>query len=132
MSWNYWFYVFIIIQPTYTCKLTMQWHHNIVAMISRPLCKKCICILGRSCPYFFAFWVNMGTYSVTLHIFSPNSEKVCFIKKSPKMELSTTAVINWFRKTENKNKYKFVLLDIKGLCWWVSKKLLDNSINFWW
>ena len=41
-----------------------------------------------------------------------------------------TAVINWFKKIENKNKYKLMIFDIKGFYSSISKKLLDDSINF--
>ena len=41
-----------------------------------------------------------------------------------------TAVINWFRKIEDKNKYKFIIFDIKDFYSSISKKLLDDSINF--
>ena len=39
-------------------------------------------------------------------------------------------VINWFKKTESKNKYKFKIFDIKDFYFSISKKLLDDSINF--
>ena len=43
---------------------------------------------------------------------------------------NTTAVINWFKKIEDKNKYKFMIFDIKDFYSSISKKLLDDSINF--
>ena len=43
---------------------------------------------------------------------------------------NATAVINWFKKIENKNKYKFMIFDIKGFYSSISKKLLSDSINF--
>ena len=43
---------------------------------------------------------------------------------------NTTAVIDWFKKIENKNKYKFMIFDIKDFYSSISKKLLDDSINF--
>ena len=43
---------------------------------------------------------------------------------------NTTAVINWFKKIENKNKYKFMIFDIKDFYSLISKKLLHDSINF--
>ena len=43
---------------------------------------------------------------------------------------NTTAVINWFKKIENKKKYKFMIFDIKDFYSSISKKLLDDSINF--
>ena len=41
-----------------------------------------------------------------------------------------TAMINWFKKTENKNKYKIMIFDIKNFYTSISKYLLDYSINF--
>ena len=41
---------------------------------------------------------------------------------------NTTAVINWFKRIENKSKYKFMIFDYSS----ISKKLLDDSINFVW
>ena len=41
----------------------------------------------------------------------------------------TTAMINWFKKIENKNKYKFMIFDIKDFYTSISKTLLDDSIN---
>ena len=43
---------------------------------------------------------------------------------------NTTAVINRLKKIENKNKYKFMMFDIKDFYSSISKKLLDDSINF--
>ena len=43
---------------------------------------------------------------------------------------NTTAVINWFKKIENKNKYKFMIFDIKDFYSSIIKKVLDDSINF--
>ena len=43
---------------------------------------------------------------------------------------NTTAVINWFKKIENKDKYKFMIFDIKDFYSLVSKKPLDDYINF--
>ena len=43
---------------------------------------------------------------------------------------NTAAVINWFKKIEHKNKYKFMIFDIKDFYSSISKKLLDDSINF--
>ena len=43
---------------------------------------------------------------------------------------NTTAVINWFKKIEDKNKYKFMIFDIKDFYSSISRKLLDDSINF--
>ena len=43
---------------------------------------------------------------------------------------NTTAVINWCKKIENKNKCKFMIFDIKDFYSSISKKLLDDSINF--
>ena len=41
---------------------------------------------------------------------------------------NTTAVINWFKKIEN--KYKFMIFDLKDFYSSISKKLLDDTINF--
>ena len=41
-----------------------------------------------------------------------------------------TAMINWFKKTENKNIYKIMIFDIKNFYTSISKNLLDYSINF--
>ena len=43
---------------------------------------------------------------------------------------NTIAVINWFKKIENKNKYEFMIFDIKDFYSSISEKLLDDSINF--
>ena len=43
---------------------------------------------------------------------------------------NTTAIINWFKKIESKNKYKFMTFDIKDFYSSISKKLLDDSVNF--
>ena len=43
---------------------------------------------------------------------------------------NTIAVINWFKKIENKNGYKFMIFDIKDFYSSISKKLLDDSFNF--
>ena len=43
---------------------------------------------------------------------------------------NTTAVINRFKKIENKKKYKFMIFDIKDFYASISKKLLHDSINF--
>ena len=51
-------------------------------------------------------------------------------KLQPQQWNNITAVINWFQKIENKNKYKFMVFDIKDFYSSVSKKLLDDSINF--
>ena len=45
---------------------------------------------------------------------------------------NTTAVINCFEKTENKNRYKSVIFHIKDIYSSISKKLLDDSVNFTW
>ena len=41
-----------------------------------------------------------------------------------------TAVINWFKKNEKRNKYNFMIFDVKDYYSSISKKLLDDSINF--
>ena len=43
---------------------------------------------------------------------------------------NTTTVTTWFKKIENKDKYKFMIFDIKDFYSSLSKKLLDDSINF--
>ena len=43
---------------------------------------------------------------------------------------NTTAVINRFKKIENENKYKFMIFDIKKFYSSITKKILDDSINF--
>ena len=43
---------------------------------------------------------------------------------------NTRAVINWFKKTENRNKYIFMIFDIKDFYSSISKKLFDDFINF--
>ena len=43
---------------------------------------------------------------------------------------NATAVINWFKKIENKSKYKYMIFDIKDFHSSISKKALDDSINF--
>ena len=43
---------------------------------------------------------------------------------------NTIAVINWFKKIENKNGYKFMIFDIKDFYSSISKRLLDDSFNF--
>ena len=42
---------------------------------------------------------------------------------------STTAVINWFKKNEKRNKYNFMIFDVKDYYSSIRKKLLDDSIN---
>ena len=42
---------------------------------------------------------------------------------------NTTAVINWFKKIEKKNKYKFKIFEIKNFYSSSSTKLLNDSIN---
>ena len=41
---------------------------------------------------------------------------------------NTTAIINWFQKIENKNKYKCMIFDVEDFYSLISKKLLNNSI----
>ena len=43
---------------------------------------------------------------------------------------NTTAVINWLKKIEKKNKYEFMILDIKDFYSSLTKKLLLDSIIF--
>ena len=43
---------------------------------------------------------------------------------------NTTVGINWFKKIEKKSKYKFMIFDMKDFYCSISKKLLDDSINF--
>ena len=43
---------------------------------------------------------------------------------------NTSTVINWLKKIENKNKYKFMIFDIKDFYSSINKKTLDDSINF--
>ena len=43
---------------------------------------------------------------------------------------NTTTVINWFKKTENKNRYRSMIFHIKDIYSSISKKLLDDSVNF--
>ena len=43
---------------------------------------------------------------------------------------NTTAVINRFKKIENKSKYKFMIFGIKKFYSSITKKILDDSINF--
>ena len=43
---------------------------------------------------------------------------------------NTSTVINWLKKIENKNKYKFMIFDIKDFYSSINKKPLDDSINF--
>ena len=43
---------------------------------------------------------------------------------------NTTAVTNRFKKIENKDKYKFMIFDIKEFYSSITKKILDDSINF--
>ena len=42
---------------------------------------------------------------------------------------NTTAVINWLKKNEKRNKYNFMIFDVKDYYSSISKKLLDDSIN---
>ena len=51
-------------------------------------------------------------------------------KLQPQQWNNTTAVINWFKKIKSKNKHKFVIFDTKDFYFSISKKLLDDSINF--
>ena len=43
---------------------------------------------------------------------------------------NTTAVINWLKKIEKKNKYEFMIFDIKDFYSSITKKLLLDSIIF--
>ena len=43
---------------------------------------------------------------------------------------NTTTVINWFKNIQDKNKYKFMIFDIKDFYPSISKKLLDNALKF--
>ena len=43
---------------------------------------------------------------------------------------NTSTVINWFKKIEHKNEYKFMVFDIKDFYPSISEKLLNDAINF--
>ena len=42
----------------------------------------------------------------------------------------TSEVIEWFCKIPDKNRYKFLIFDIKDIYLSISEKLLTNTLNF--